>query len=323
MKKLLFVLLPLVLIGLAGAAPSPSKAKRPKIALSTHLDKTAIWVGDTVRYTIRAIHEPEVEFVMDNLRAENLNLAPFVVRDVSVRQHPFGADKKLLEVTLSLTTYEIGKPELRIPSFALYYFVQRRGFERQAETQAETISAPATRIGLRSTLAGEPLRLRDARQVDPMGPQAWIVPVALGLAGFAFLGLQGARRMWRTVRIVRPKKKRRSRRARHRMAQEFLARIRAMGRETPDDQLRFYAEIARFLRDYLGERLDVEAKSMTPQEVETLLQSSGRNGASAQSVRLILERCDQVLYGKNGIQLAREWREEIERQLEAVVRRYA
>src|ERR671919_99570 len=100
MKKHLLCLLPFLLLGLVAATPGP-KAKRSKIAISTHVDKTAIWVGDTLQYRIRAVHEKDIDFVIDNLKAENLNLAPFVVRDIAVRQSAFRDNKNLLEVTLS------------------------------------------------------------------------------------------------------------------------------------------------------------------------------------------------------------------------------
>jgi hypothetical protein len=322
MRKCLLCILPLMLLGLLGATTPASKARRSKIAISTHLDKTAMWVGDTVQYTVRAVHDKDIDFVMDNLKAENLNLAPFVLRDVTSRQSSFGANKNLLEVTLLLTAYEVGKPELRIPSFNLYFFVREPGFEKQAEAQAETIAVPAARIGLRSTLAGENLKLRDLKETTVIGPQNWIIPLALGLAGIMFLGVQTGRRAWSAVRVVRPKKKRLSLRARRRMAQNFLKNIKLVGKETPDEQVRFYSEVSQFLRNYLSESLDAEAQSLTPEEIENLLKGSGKNGASAEPVRAILEKCDQVLYGKDGARLGQNWRGDVEKELESLIRRY-
>ena len=323
MKRCLLCLLPFMLLGLVAAATPASKAKRSKIAISTHVDKTAIWVGDTLQYTIRAVHDKDVDFVIDNLKAENLNLAPFVVRDIAVRQGSFGDSKNLLEVTLSLAVYEIGKPELRIPSFGLYYFARDATFEKQAEAQAETIVVPATRIGLRSTLSGDNLKLRDSKATTGVRPQSWIVPLLLGLTGITFLGVQATKRLWSTVRTARPKKRRLSSRARQRMAQDFLKKIRLVGKETADDQLRFYAEISHFLRDYLGEWLEIEAKSLTPEEIERVLKSSAKDGASAEPVRAILEKCDNVLYGKEGVQRGQKWRDEVQKELETLMRRYA
>jgi hypothetical protein len=233
MKKYILYLLQVMLVGLVAAATPPSKAKRAKIAISTRLDKTAIWVGDMLEYTIRAVHDKDVEFVMDNLKAENLNLAPFVVRDIAVRQHSYGSDKNLLEVTLSLTSYEIGKPELRIPAFILYYFVRAPGFEKRSEAQAESAVVPATRVGLRSTLPGDNPKLRDFKEPAPTKPQKWIMPLIVGLSGVTFLALYAGKRGWSAVREARrPKKRRMSSRARARLAQEFLKKIKTPGNRT-------------------------------------------------------------------------------------------
>ena len=165
----------------------PAKSRRGKIAVSTHIDKTAIWVGDTLEYAIRAVHDKDVDLVLDNLKKENLNLAPFVVRDIIVRQRSYGSSKNVSEITLSLAAYESGKPDLRIPPFSLYYFVREPGFEHQAEAQAETIVVPATRVGLRSTLTGDNPKLRDTMRYAESQPQQWIIPLILGLSGLIFL----------------------------------------------------------------------------------------------------------------------------------------
>ncbi|MGH7888216.1 MAG: hypothetical protein ACREPG_10140, partial [Candidatus Binatia bacterium] len=122
--KLLVSLAVLLLahLTLGSAAPAAQKPKEVRIALSTQLDRTAIWVGDHFHYTVKVVHDAAIEIVVDNLKKENLNLAPFIVRQVSVRQDSFGANKMRTEVTLLLTTYESGQVELKIPSFPLYYF---------------------------------------------------------------------------------------------------------------------------------------------------------------------------------------------------------
>ena len=138
--RILLILLLLAVATLAAAAPADKKPKVQKIAVSTHLDKTAVWVGDIFHYTVRAIHDPDVEIVQEPLKRESLNLAPFVVRDVTVRHGSLGSNKKVTEVSLLLTTYESGQSELRIPSFVLYYFTRKAGSEKSGDTLAESFS---------------------------------------------------------------------------------------------------------------------------------------------------------------------------------------
>jgi hypothetical protein len=314
-------LLLFALLMLGGAAPVAKTAKTPPgITMSTHLDKTAIWVGDTFRYTVKAVHDPEVEFILDQLKKESLNLAPFTVRDISARQGPFGSNKKITEVTLLLTTYESGQVELRIPSFVLYYFRRRPGVEKSGETLAESFPVPATRVGLRSTLTADNLRPRDNREIWQVSPQRWIVPLALGLAGITFVLIQLGRRLWASSREERPVIRRRSRRARRRMLRDFVRKVQGIGRESSEDQLRYYGEVSQFVRGYLSESLEIDASGLTPEEMESALKDRGQNGLRA-PVKTVLERCEQVLYSPQGAELGKRWRDEVQEDLAKIADR--
>jgi hypothetical protein len=315
-SRLLLLLLVLVIIG---AAPVEKKPKEPKINVSTHLDRTAIWVGDTVLYTVRAIHDPDIEFVLDSLKKESLNLAPFVVREVAVRQGPFEGNKKITEVILQLATYESGQPELRIPSFVLYYFTRKPGLERSGDTLAESFSVPASRVGLRSTLTADARRLRDSREIAAAGSERWITALALGFVGLAFLGVQTARWLWTSSAPERPKTRQPTRRARRRLLRDFLRATQSMGRDSAEDQQRFYSEVSRFVRLYLGQSLEIDAAGMTPDELAGILENRGRNGLGA-PVKNLLEKCEQVLYTPRGAELGRQWRDEVQLELGRLTR---
>jgi hypothetical protein len=313
-------LLLFALLMLGGAAPVAKTAKTPAgITVSTHLDKTAIWVGDTFRYTVTAVHDPEVEFILDQLKKESLNLAPFVVRDVSAGQGPFGSNKKITEVTLLLTTYESGQVELRIPSFVLYYFRRKPGTEKSGETLAESFQVPPSKVGLRSTLTTDNLRPRDNREIWQVSPQRWMVPLTLGLAGITFVLIQLGRRLWAS-REERPVIRRRSRRARRRMLRDFVRKVQGIGRESSEDQLRYYGEVSQFVRDYLSESLEIDASGLTPEELESALKDRGQNGLSA-PVKTVLQRCEQVLYSPQGAELGKRWRDEVQEDLGKIAAR--
>ncbi len=318
LQKQLPILLLLALV-ILGAAPVEKKLKEAKIAVSTHVDKTAIWVGDTLRYTVRAVHDPDIEFVLDSLKKESLNLTPFVVRDVTMRQGPFDGNKKVTEVTFQLATYESGQPEVRIPSFVLYFFTHKPGSEKRGDTLAESLSVPASRVGLRSTLTADARRLRDSREIAAAGSPRWMAAFALGFMGMAFLGVQSARRLWASPSIEKPKKQQLTRRARSRVLRDFLRASQSMGRDSAEDQQRFYAEVSRFVREYLGESLEIDASGMTPDELAGILERQGRNGLGA-PVKTLLERCEQVLYTPRGAELAREWRDEVQSELGKLAR---
>ena len=313
MKAIVSSSLLLIALVMLGAAAPVTKTPKPAITISTHLDKTAMWVGDTLRYTVKAVHDPDVEFVLDQLKKESLNLAPFIVRDISARQGSFGGNKKITEVTLLLTTYESGPVELRIPSFVLYYFRRRPGVEK-GDTLAESFPVPATKVGLRSTLTADNLRPRDNREIWQINPQRWMVPLALGLGGMAFVLIQLGRRLWASSRVEKPVKRRLSRRARRRMLRDFVRKAQGIGSESSADQLRYYGEVSQFVRSYVSESLEIDASGLTPEEIESALQNRGQNGLSA-PVKTVLERCEQVLYSPQGSELGKRWRDEVQGDL--------
>ena len=98
------------------------------------------------------------------------------------------------------------------------------------------------------------------------------------------------------------------------MVRDFIQRAQAMGRDSPGDQQRYYAEVSQFLRGYLNESLEIDAASLTAQEIDSVLCEHGQNGLSA-PVKNILERCEQVLYSPQGLQLGQRWRDELQSEL--------
>jgi hypothetical protein len=58
---------------------------------------------------------------------------------------------------------------------------------------------------------------------------------------------------------------------------------------------------------------------MTPDELAGILGSRRGNGLGAQ-VKDLLEKCEQVLYTRQGGELGRQWRDEVERELGRLTR---
>ena len=276
------------------AATTSQKAPSP-FAVTTRLDRTAIWVGDSLQYTIQVIHPRNVQFVVDDLKKENLSLPPFVLRDIRAEERDWRDDKKLFEVVLLLTTYESGKSDLLVPPVALYYF-RREGTVSDKEARAQAIRIPPQKIALRSTLPGGQSRLREFKQIHPVDPAYAIGALVLGLIGMGFVGSRATARLWHAVHRDKIVKRPVSRRVRERWIQQGLGRIRQIAKEPPKESQTFYAESGQFMRQYLTEWLDVEARGLTPGEAEQALQAAGCNGAFAQRVRTILEQCEEAQY---------------------------
>ena len=285
----------LVAIELA-AAPASQKPPLP-FTITTRLDRTAIWVGDSLEYTIQVIHPRSVQFVVDDLKKENLSLPPFVLRAVRAEERDWRDDSKLFEVVLLLTTYESGKSDLVVPPVALYYF-RRDGTVSEKEARAQAIRIPPQKIALRSTLPGGQPRLREFKQLQPVELTYAIGALVLGLIGMGFVGSRVTARLWRAVHRDKVIKRPVGRRVRQRWIHEGLQRIRQMATEPSKEPQAFYAEVGYFMRQYLTEWLGVEARGLTPVETEQALQGAGYNGNFAQQVRTVLQQCEEAQYSK-------------------------
>jgi hypothetical protein len=278
------------------AAPAKEKPQ-PLFSITTRLDRTAIWVGDSLEYTIEVIHPRTVQFVLENLKKENVSLPPFTLHAIRAEEREWRNNQKLLQVVLLLTTYESSKSELMIPPVALYYFT-RDGTLSDKEARAQVVRLPPQRIALRSTLSGGPVRLREFKEIHSVQFAPAIGTLVLGLIGIGFVGSRVAVYLWRSAHRDKTVKRPVSRRVRQRWIHDGLSRIRKLAHDSPQDEKTFYAETNRFLRQYLTDWLNVEARGLTPPEAAEALQAAGYNGAFAQQVRTVLEQCEQAQYGK-------------------------
>src|SRR5262245_28165598 len=111
----------LLLLVVASEAAAAIQKPQPLFAITTRLDRTAIWVGDPVEYTIEVVHPRSVQFALDNLKKEDIALPPFVVRAIQAEEREWRDNQKLLQVVLHLTTHDSGKPNPMNPPVPLYH----------------------------------------------------------------------------------------------------------------------------------------------------------------------------------------------------------
>lgn len=303
---------------LGALSPSPKSPRTSPITITTRLDKTSILVGDMLTYTIRVLHDHNIEFTLDNLKKNEISFSPFLVSDVAIVQGEWVPDKKRLEITLRLSSYEVGKTELTIPSFNLYYFKKEAG--RRESTLAEAVKIPAVNVGLRSTLAGGQPKLRDIKPIAGIDLNRARAALILGLAGIGFCVVQTMRWVWRRRSTEKKKKKPPKMRVRERQAREDLDRIKALRGETPEETIRFFSEVSRYLRQYLGQKLGVELAGLTPEEIEAILGKTNFSGDATQQIRAILDQCDGVCYGREGLESGADVKSQVLEAIEKVLK---
>jgi hypothetical protein len=293
-KKIVLVILLLVLPGLAAAQPAE---KKPPVTITPQVDRTAIWVGDDLHYTIRAVYDANVEMVLDNFTKERLPLAPFIIRDIDIRHKDWADNKKAVEITLTLTTFETGKPDLTIPLIPLYYFVRETG-AAEKERPVDSVPAVAQPIGLRSALVAESLIPRTRKPPQSPGFAVALLPFGLGLIGLLGLGAYGG---WRTWRKMHPDEVMGllSREEREQIVRNSLSRLHADVPASGDDPRQWSGAMAATLRGMVGELFQIPGAAQTPQEIETALARSGADAPLAAQVKTLLSQCDDLRYGRD------------------------
>jgi hypothetical protein len=301
MKKALLLSLFLLLMPRIADAQQPAKtpppAKAAPVSITGQVDKSAIWVGDVLRYTLQVVHDANVELVLDNFTKDRLPVTPFTVRDIEIKRSDWAGGKQAAKITLLLTTLTAGESELTIPSVQVYYFIRDAGAAK-AERPVDTIAAPAVKVGLRSALVPDNLAPRTAKILPAPGLAAVLIPLVLGLAGLLFLLAYAGWRLWQRMHSDDATRKL-SREAREKIAQESLARLRVNMTASGADPRQWSGEMAAAVRGLVTELYQIPATSLTPEEIETALIQEGADPGLIVQIKTILARCEELCYGKN------------------------
>ena len=153
------------------------RQRDPEVSFTTRLEKTAVWVGDQFHYQIFVDHSPNIQFILDNVNTDTINLDPLRVVNVTTSTMPLKDGNARLVVDLTLASFVTGVADLQIPQLSLFYF-RRDGATASATSEsaaAESLTIPGPVIAVRSTLPPRASELRDAVTVSGWPRSRWIV----------------------------------------------------------------------------------------------------------------------------------------------------
>jgi hypothetical protein len=272
----------------------------PELSFVTQLDKTAVWVGDQFHYQIIVDHDPSIQFVLENLNPDTINMDPFHVVDATSSSNPIRNGQQRLFVDITMTTYTVGVSEIQIPQLTLFYFRSEGGASSiTGEGEAAlSLTVPGPLLSLRSTLPPDPTDLRDAVTVTSWASDrrivAWMGYLAL------FVLVVGA--AWEGFHMIRYQRGRKGPDPR-----KAMAAIRdRWSEQVPGDLsdasvvMEFYGRSYKDLKEYLGYLLETHTEGLT---AEDMRQEMGRLAASSdltdRTVK-VLSICEAARYGRNG-----------------------
>jgi hypothetical protein len=265
---------------------------------TTHLDRTAVWVGDQFHYLIIVEYPSDYEFVLDNLTRETVNMDPFQVIDVGKNVIAQKDSTRKLFVDLTLANFSIGQSSVQIPQLTLFYF--RRGSRTAGfdQADAESLPIPGPSIGIRSTLPSQPEDIRDAIALNSWDRNRSLIPaVALICGAVLIVGLG------REVVLYRKRMKARQGPDLQKAMDAVRARwLSGIPSEFTDAKTcsAFYEQSYHSLKEYMGYYLDTPILGLTGDELRGEMQRLGAKADMAERVIKVLESCERLRYAPDG-----------------------
>lgn len=284
-----------------GASVKPGSD--PEVSFDTRLEKTAVWVGDQFHYQIFVDHSPKIQFILDNVDKDTINLDPLRVVNVTTSTMPLKDGNERLVVDLTLASFVTGVADLQIPQLSLFYF-RKEGATASATSEsaaAESLTIPGPVIAVRSTLPPRASELRDAVTVSGWPRSRWIVSGA----GWSAVVLLLAGLAWQAVHASRGRKRRKEPDPRKAMAairERWLGSVPSDFAD-PDAVMEFYGRSYRDLKEYLGYLLETPTEGLLADELRAEMTRLAASPDLTERTAKVLSFCETARYARNPAEL--------------------
>src|SRR5262245_20188673 len=169
-------------------APASRAAKRPPpVEIRTSVNRTAVWAGDPITYTVELTCPPKIDILTDDLAAERLPLTGLELLGSEPERDASNPERLIHRVRYRLVAYEPDAASIGVGAIPVRYYVQEAGKKADDGVPAGEVKVPPLVLSLRSTIAeGTTAQLRDDRGMRPL--PRWVPfarPVGIGLVVFA------------------------------------------------------------------------------------------------------------------------------------------
>jgi hypothetical protein len=295
-SRRLFAIAALVACHAAWAA-GQERRTAPPIVVKTAIDRTAVWIGDPVVYTIEITCPPGSDILAADISRDRLKVANLDVVGAT-EQREAGSDGTIVyRARFRLVSFVTDGSRVGIEPQSVRYYVHTAGQPPESLVPADELHLPARTIAVRSSLpAGDVEWIRDepavatlpaaVRLLTPLGVAAialTLVPVGIGVAGIV-----RRRRPWRVGRSPR------------RTMTEYrdaLEHIRALEPVT-DATVRRQAfdSLNTLVRNRLTD-LGIPAHALSVDELERLMVGRASELPAAH-IPAILRDCERAIYGR-------------------------
>jgi hypothetical protein len=271
-------------------------AAEPDVSASVHLDRTAMWVADHVRYTIELTCRRGMDVLADDLAKDKLKLEGLEVIGTDTTRQALTDGVTVYRFGYDLTTYHVDLPALSVAPLTVRYYVRRSGQRLEDAPPAGEVQVPGAVIAFRSVLPDDQpaYSIRDARSTEKRSPVfAALQPIGLGLilASIVPAGLVAAavaaRARTRTVR--------RSPRQVRSAERESLESIRAVDDSTEQGRREIFGRVDALVREHLRDVCGIPGQALATPEIGAALASRGLR-LPTETVVTLLTTCESAKF---------------------------
>lgn len=263
--------------------------------MKASVDRTAVWVGDHVTYTVDVICKPGVDILEDDLSKDHLKLEGLDVLSTETSQQDTPDGGRLHRFRYLLTTYHVDSPALKIAPMSVRYFHRRAGQRLEDATPAGDVAVPGVTLAYRSMLpdAQESYGLRDTRATSAR-PRLLAHAQAIG---WALVIVSMAPALFWVAALVQSRRRvvRRSKREVREQEKASLEAARALDLSTPEGRRDAYSQMNTIVREHLRDACGVPGLALTPAEVEPALGRT-KSRVPPDDVKALLLECDRARY---------------------------
>lgn len=266
------------------------------VSVRSRVDRTAIWVGDRVTFTIELTCARGTDILAGDLSRDKLRLEGLDIVGIDLGRRSGPDEVTTYEVRYELTTYRVDLATLRIAPLTVRYYVKRPGQRLEEAAPAGEVQAPGASIAFRSVLADDREAL-DLRTDRP--PLARPMPFAvLGLLGLGLVMASIVPAVLMAIAAARRRRPRRPRRSARQVrhdARASLDAVRAVDLTGFDGRREAFTHLDTLVREHLRNVCGIPAPSLTSGEVAAALSARGTR-MPIELVTSVLAACELARY---------------------------
>jgi hypothetical protein len=268
--------------------PSIALAQQNNISVDSQVDKSAIHIGDVVKYSVTVTHVPGVKVQMPGKAA---NLGAFEIRDYKDYDPEKINNQIVLRTDYFISTFDVG--EFEIPPLTFRYTVA--GDTTEHELKTETL-----KIVVESMKPSEAGDIRDIKAPLTL-PRDWRKLILWGsIALGILLAIAAAVYVWwrkKTGKSLLPQKIEPPRPP-HEVALEELTALKNSSLLAEGKIKQYYIRVSEIIRRYIEGRYFIIAMELTTFELVERLRGAEADSEIIDLVHNFLAPCDLVKFAK-------------------------